>query len=186
MDPLAALPGMDSVAKTAVTPLSDSHRGAFFTLPGQPGDRQVEINSVSPEYFSMLGIPIVRGRNFTEAETRTGAPVTIATESTARRFWPGQDPIGKLLSEGNSLTRQVIGVARDTQVSHLARSNETYLYLPAGPKEQIRLQLLVHSSDGFAPTSKRIHTAEHPLDPEWVADVARLEHNLGVCRAAYG
>ncbi len=178
VDRLAALPGVDSVAQTAVTPLSDSHRGTFFTLPGQPGDRQVEINSVSPEYFSMLGIPIVRGRNFTEVEARTGAPVTIATESTARRFWPGQDPIGKLLAEDNSFTMQVIGIARDTQVSHLARSNETYLYLPAGPKEQIRLQLLVHSSDGFASTAKGIHAVVHALDPDVVADVARLEDNL--------
>src|SRR5258708_6263038 len=126
----------------------------------------------------MLGIPIVRGRNFTEAETRTGAPVTIATESTGRRFWPGQDPIGKLLAEDNSFTMQVIGVARDTQVSHLARSNETYLYLPAGPKEQIHLQLLVHSSDGFASTAKGIHAVVHAQDPDVVAEIARLEDNL--------
>ena len=175
---LAALPGVDSVAQTAVTPLSDSHRGTVFSLPGQSGNRQVEINSVTPEYFSMLGIPIVRGRNFTVSETRTGAAVTIVTETTARRFWPGEDPIGKLITEVPSTTKQVIGVARDTQVSHLARSNETYLYMPAGPKEQAHLQLLVHSSDGFASTAKGIHAAVHALDPDVVADVARLEDNL--------
>jgi len=175
---LAALPGVDSVAQTAVTPLSDSHRGTMFSLPGQSGNRQVEINSVTPEYFSMLGIPIVRGRNFTETETRTGAAVTIVTETTARRFWPGEDPIGKLITEMPSTTKQVIGVARDTQVSHLSRSNETYLYMPAGPKEQEHLQLLVHSSDGFASTAKGIHAAVHALDPDVLADVARLEDNL--------
>ena len=76
---LAGLPGVDSVAQTGVTPLSDSHRSTAFTVPGV-GPRQAEINSVSAEYFSILGIPVVRGRNFTEAETRTGAAVTIATE----------------------------------------------------------------------------------------------------------
>ncbi|HEY6392913.1 MAG TPA: ABC transporter permease, partial [Bryobacteraceae bacterium] len=175
---LAGLPGVDSVAKTGVTPLSDSHRGTVFTLLDGGGQRQVEINSVSPEYFSMLGIPIVRGRNFTDEETKTGAPVTIATESTARRFWPGQDPIGKSIAGDDSIQFQVIGVARDTQVSHLARSNETYLYFPAGPKEQIRLHLLVHSSDGFASTAKGIQAAVRALDPDVVADVAKLEDNL--------
>jgi len=178
---VAGLPGVDSVARTGVTPLSDSHRGTVFTLP-DGGERQVEINSVSPEYFSMLGIPIVRGRNFTDDETRAGAPVTIATESTARRFWPGQDPIGKSIAGDHSTKFQVIGVARDTQVSHLARSNETYLYFPAGPKEQIRLPLLVHSSDGFASTAKGIQAAVRALDPDVVADVAKLEDNLELWR----
>jgi len=174
---VTGLPGVDSVAQTGVTPLSDSHRGTSFTLP-DGGQRQVEINSVSPDYFSMLGIPIVRGRNFTDDETRTGAAVTIATESTARRFWPGQDPIGKSIAGDDSIKFQVIGVARDTQVSHLARSNETYLYFPAGPKEQIRLHLLVHSSDGLASTAKGIQAAVRALDPDVVADVAKLEDNL--------
>jgi len=73
---------------------------------------------------------------------------------------------------------QVIGVAKDAQVSHMARSNETYLYLPAGPKEQLRLQLLVHGAAGFASTSTGIRVAIHSLDPELVVDVARLEDNL--------
>lgn len=178
MERMAALPGVDSVAQTAVTPLSDSHDGTTFSLPGQPGQRQVEINSVTPEYFSMLGIPIVRGRNFTEAETTAGAAVTIVTETTARRFWPGEDPIGKLLAQPPSPAKQVVGVARDTQVSHLSRSNETYLYLPAGPKEQLHLKLLVHSPDVFASTAKGIQAAVHALDPDVLADVARLEDNL--------
>ncbi len=50
--------------------------------------------------------------------------------------------------------------------------------MPAGPKEQEHLQLLVHSSDGFASTAKGIHAAVHALDPDVVADVARLEDNL--------
>ena len=76
--------GVDSVAQAGNTPLSDSHRGTMFSLPGQPGNYQVEFNEVSPDYFSMLGIPIVRGRNFAATETSSGAAVAIVTESTAR------------------------------------------------------------------------------------------------------
>jgi macrolide transport system ATP-binding/permease protein len=177
-DHLASLPGVDAVAEAGNTPLSDSHRGTMFSLPGQPGDYQVEFNEVSPEYFSLLGIPIARGRNFTGTETRTGAAVAIVTESTARRFWPNQDPIAKILHMEGESDVQVIGVAKDAQVSHLARSNETYLYLPAGPKEQLRMQVLVHGADGFASTATGIRAAIHSLDPGLVVDVARLEDNL--------
>jgi len=178
LDRLAALPGVDTVAEAGNSPLSDSHRGTVFSLPGQPGDYQVELNEVSPEFFSLLGIPIVRGRNLTGTEARTGAPVTIVTESTARRFWPNQDPIGKIVRMDDKSDMQVIGVAKDAQVSHLARSNETFLYLPAGPKQQVRMQLLVHGVDGFASMAAGIRAAIHSIDPGLVVDVARLEDNL--------
>jgi macrolide transport system ATP-binding/permease protein len=182
MDRLAALPGVDTVAEAANAPLSDSHRGTVFSLPGQPGDHQVELNEVSPEFFSLLGIPIVRGRNLTPTEARMGAPVTIVTESTARQFWPKQDPIGKIVRMDDKTDMQVIGVAKDAQVSHLARSNETYLYLPAGPKQQVRMQLLVHGVGGFASTATGIRAAIHSIDPGLVVDVASLEDNLEIWR----
>ena len=182
MERLSALAGVDAVAQAGNTPLSDSHRGTMFSIPGQPANYLVELNDVSPEFFSLLGVPLVRGRNFTGSEQRTGAAVTIVTESTARRFWPNQDPIGKILRMDDKTVIQVIGVAKDAQVSHLARSNETYLYLPAGPKEQIRMKLLVHGSGRFTSTATGIAAAIHSLDPGLVVDVARLEDNLEVWR----
>jgi predicted permease len=182
MDRLATLPGVETMSQAGNTPLSDSHRGSEGSLPGKPGSFPVEFNEVSPEFFSLLGLPIVRGRNFTGTEVQTGAPVAIATESTARRFWPNQDPLGKTVHMDDADV-QVIGVVKDAQVSHLARSNETYLYLPAGPKQQLRLQLLVRSSVGFANTAAGIRSAIHSLDPDLVVDIARLEDNLEFWRA---
>ena len=175
---LAALAGVDSIAQAWTTPLSDNHRGTGFTIPGQPGSFAMEDNYVSPEYFALLGIPIVRGRNFTATETRTGAPLVIVTEATARRFWPNQDPLGKIVHMDGDSDFQVIGVAKDAQVSHLAQSTDTYLYLPAGPKEQLHMELLVHSAAGFPATAQGIRAAIHALDPNLVVDVARLEDNL--------
>jgi predicted permease len=180
---LSALPGVDAVAQAGNTPLSDSHRGTAFSVPPQPTTYQVELNEISPEFFSLLGVPIVRGRNFTGTETRTGAPVTIVTESTARRFWPNQDPIAKTVRMDDKTVIQVIGVVKDAQVSHLAKSDETYLYLPAGPKVQIRMQLLVHGAAGFDATAAGIRASIHSLDPGLVVDVARLEDNLEFWRA---
>jgi predicted permease len=175
---LTGLAGVDSVAQAGEIPLSNDHRGTSFSLPGQPGGRAVEINEVSPKYFSLLGIPIVRGRNFTENEARTSAPVAILTETTGRQLWPNQDPLGKIIKWDGGRDVEVIGIAKAAQVAHLGRSDEIYAYIPAGPKEQMHLKLLVHGTGGFGVMAKGVRAEVHSLDPDLVADVVRLEDNL--------
>jgi predicted permease len=179
---VAALPGVDGIAEARQTPLNDNHWVTNFSLPGRPEEYQIEDNAVSQGYFSMIGIPIVRGRDFTEQEVRTGANVAIVTETTARRFWPGEDPIGKILREGAKTELQIVGVVRDAQVSHLGESQKLYVYLPAGPKEQSRLQLMVHGSGGFAAVAAGVRKVAVDLDPDVLVDVTRLEDNLEIWR----
>ena len=183
LERVSALPGVDAVAQASAIPLDNDHSGASFSLPGDPAVHGVEYNLVSPEFFSVLRIPIVRGRNFTLSETRTGAPVAIMTESTARLFWPNQDPIGKIVRWEGGTDTEVIGVAKDVQAAHLAKTDETYAYLPAGPAEQLRLKLLVHSAAGFASAARGIRAAVHGLDPDLEVNVARIEDNLEFWRA---
>ena len=179
---LTGLPGVDTVAQAGEIPLSGNLRGSSLSLPGQTGDHVADYNAVSPEYFSLLGIPIVRGRNFTQTEVRTGAPVAIMSESTARKLWPSQDPVGKAIRWGRERVVEVIGIARDAQVAHLAQPTEAYVYLPAGPEEQIFLKLLVHGSDGFGSIARGIRATIHTLDPDFVANVTHLEDNLEFAR----
>ena len=73
-------------------------------------------NIVGPQYFRTLGVPLQRGRPFTEADTDTSLPVVMVSEQLAIKSWPGQDPIGKRLKIAGSATssepwRVVIGVA---------------------------------------------------------------------------
>ncbi|HEY6270769.1 MAG TPA: ABC transporter permease [Terriglobales bacterium] len=69
MDRLTALSGVDSVAEAATTPLSDSHFGTGVSIPGREGWQPAEYNIVSPNYFSLLGIPVVRGRGFLKSDS---------------------------------------------------------------------------------------------------------------------
>jgi predicted permease len=171
-DRLAALPGVDGVAQARVTPLSDNHVATDVTPSGTSESFLAEVNYVSPEYFSLLGLPITRGRTFRPHE----ANVVIVTESAARRFWAGEDPIGKTIKDTWDVVFQVIGVAKDEQVSHLGRSNETYVYFPPDEKDAQRsFTLLVHSKVDQQAAIRRVF---HDVDPNLAFDVAPLEDNL--------
>src|SRR5260370_11564332 len=80
----------------------------------------------------MLGMPIMRGRTFTAAETRSNAQELVVTESTARKLWPGQDAIGKTLRGWGKEVYQVVGVVRDSQAPHLGQSDGLFFYVAAG------------------------------------------------------
>ena len=175
---VAALPGVDGIAEARQTPLNDNHWVTDFSVPGKPAEYEVENNAISQGYFSMIGIPIVRGRDFTEQEVRTGANVAIVTEATAQKFWPGEDPIGKILRQGGTGDLQIVGVARDAQVSHLGESTKLYVYLPAGPKEQSHLQLMIHGGGGFAAVAAGVRSAAANVDPDIMVDVTKFEDNL--------
>jgi predicted permease len=175
---VAALPGVDGIAEARQTPLNDNHWVTNFSIPGKPAEYEVENNVISQGYFAMIGIPIVRGRDFTEQEVRTGANVAIITEATARKFWPGEDPIGKILREGDKSDLQIVGVAKDAQVSHLGESPKLYVYLPAGPKEQSQLQLMIHGGGGFAAVAAGVRSAAADVDPDVMVDVTKFEDNL--------
>src|SRR5258708_15912053 len=122
--------------------------GTGVTLAGETEARQVEFNIVSPGFFNMLGMPIVRGRGFTKEETQADTGVMVVTESTARRLWPGGDAVGKTLRNFEKKEYQVVGVVRDAQASHLGEPGGIFIYMPAGPKKQANLQLLVYNKRG--------------------------------------
>ena len=182
---ISAIPGVDRVAQAHFSPLSNDHWVENYSVPGKKLDFDAEYNNVSPGYFPLLNIPIVRGRDFTDAEARAGSPVVILTESTARHVWPGEDPIGKAIREasgGTDAGLQVIGVAKDAQVAFLGDATKLYVYRPAGPKEQTRMLLMAHARDSAA-IVKSIKMAGQALDPELVVQVTKLEDNMEYWRA---
>jgi predicted permease len=179
---LTSLPGVDGVAAGWATPLGTNWSSESFSIPGTQVSGQVETNEISPGFFSLLGIPIVRGRDFTDADAAGGGHVVIITEAAARKFWPGEDPIGKALLGFGRKDISVVGVARDANISHLTESHPVYVFLPAGKDEQIVWKVLVHNSLGFASTATEIRDTVRGLDPELLVNIAPLEANLEILR----
>ena len=179
---IRSLPGVVEVAQAECAPLSHDFSGSEFAIPGHPNTVSIEYNHVTPGYFSLLGIPIVRGRDFTPAETHAVSAI-IVTESTARRLWPGQDPLGKALREISGREYSVIGVAKDAQVSHLGQLDTNYLYFPAGTEDDSRSYVLVRYAIGITDGAKSIREAGRSIDPGVSIDVTRLEDYLEAWRA---
>jgi len=183
---VGALPGVDRVAQAQWAPLG----GNFQTMATLPGEQQffpLGFNSVSADYFSLLEIPIVRGRAFTAGDETDESRAAIVTEATARRLWPDRDPIGQKLAIGvvgqNQVVEvDVVGVARDAQVTEVGDLTSSYVYLPAAPRTQRVLTLLVRGGD-FAATAAAVRAVVAELDPGLVARVAPLEANLEATRS---
>jgi ABC-type antimicrobial peptide transport system permease subunit len=154
-------------------------------LPGQETWQEVDVNAVSPEYFGLVGIPIVRGRTFTATELEKGARTVIVTEATARRYWPGRDPLGQVFDMGSNQPKslEVVGVARDAQLSSVGEIDSSYMYLPAGQAAERRFEVLVRSRTDFATTAASIGTLARELDGGAVVRVNRLEANLDYWRS---
>jgi len=178
---MSELPGVIEVAQAECAPLSHDFSADAFTVPGRVEKIGIEYNHVSPQYFSVLGIPIVRGRGFLPGETHA-SPGVVVTESTARRLWPDEDPLGKTLRESSGREYSVIGVARDAQVAHLGDLHTTYLYFPEGTPDNLRAYVLVRYAGDFPGTAKAIRNAVQSLDPDLPVDVAKLEDYLEVWR----
>lgn len=186
-----ALPGVDASAYAVREPLSSGRTQATIRLPGQDRNevQRAELNAVTPAYFSLIGIPIVRGRTFTDAELANDATVTIVSETTAGNYWPGQDPVGQTLLQrtgpDQEISLQVIGVARDAQVTLLGQIDPYYVYLPATPRWG-DLELLFRSRSDFGSTASGIRAAVRALDPGVAVRVSPLEANLEYWRNLSG
>ena len=191
MAALAARPGVDAVASVEQKPLGDDMAPALFRLPreSERESRVGEVVPVSQDYFSVLEVPIVRGRAFTEDEVRnqTAKPrPAILSATTARNLWPGGDPIGRtLLWESPGLpvvnTLQVVGVAADAQLTALGQIDPYYVYVPGEGGA-----VLVKGRTDVATTVSGIRAAVRAVDPTLVVTVLPLEATLGWSRSISG
>ena len=134
------------------------------SLPGQ-----TLVNYVSPSYFSTLGIPIVRGRDFSPQEAEALLPVVIVSESTARHAWPGEDPVGKHLKlaqpfrdRGGWKEYEVVGVAKDVRFFNLTRIDPEYTYLPTNVSQSN--SVLIRAARSPRDTIARVRTSLGSLD----------------------
>ena len=114
---------------------------------GKPGF-ELRYTMVGPDYFDVMGTRILSGRGITAADGPDAAPVAVVGEALARRFWPGENPIGRRITMGRSkpVEREIVGVAADIRIGGLYEAAEPYVYVPYAQHQQSFGLLLVESA----------------------------------------
>ena len=188
LDEVAALPGVAAVAYASQTPLGEALLRTPVRLPGQNENdaRLVELDAVTPGFFAVLELSIVRGRNFTAAESADAgrearARPVIVSETTARNFWGERDPLGRTLL-WKDVTLEVVGVAADARLGAIGAIDSYYAYMP----RRAGGELLVKSRGDFAATAAGIRALVLARDPTLAFRVLPLEGNLGWWRGISG
>ena len=130
-----AVPGVEAAAISSAAPLGGGFGRTVF-LEGQEGapgyhGTLTTVDQISPDYFSTMRIPMISGRAFTEFDRQNTTLVAIVNEATAKRSWPGQDPIGKRFHFfADPYFRQVVGVVRNSVQNQIGEDPVAVVYTP--------------------------------------------------------
>jgi putative ABC transport system permease protein len=163
-DAIRAQPGVQAVGAINILPLSANYDGRGIQIESAPMPEgqapSAQARSISPDYFRAMGIPVVRGRAFTDRDRGGQALVMIVSESMARRFWPGQDPIGQRVTFNSGIpreqqrvvggpgSREVVGVVGD--VKHLGMDEDAVpmFYTPQAQQPSYHTMAVVVRTTG--------------------------------------
>jgi predicted permease len=112
------LPGVESAAVTISLPYERALNTGFQRMDGPHVDTESQITNmfyITPEYFRVLRIPLLRGRVFTAADSSISAPATVVSEAFVKMYMPGDEPVGRHLDLGGGEKREIVGVVGDVQ-----------------------------------------------------------------------
>jgi putative ABC transport system permease protein len=170
-----ALPGVESAAFTLSLPINGSSWGSVFIVGDQPVPERPKIptaafNPVSPEYFQTMGIRLLRGRPFTEADGPQSPKVVVINETMARRIWPNEDPIGKRVKQGwpewKTPWWEVVGVVADVKLNGVIETTPLHVYLPLAQNGSTSLFLAVRTTVEPQTLAASVQSAVHAVDSQ--------------------
>jgi len=148
--------------------------------PGQDGfdfDRA----EVDAGFFEAAGIRILQGRNFNSLDRTDAPPVTIVSTALAQRFWPGEDPTGKMLRRPRGDDLRVVGVASDAKVRSLGETPRPFLYIPYSQTYTEFFTVVAKTSLDAESTALQLLAVARELDNEaWVWEAKSMERHLGI------
>lgn len=170
-DRVKARPGVREAAFTANIPMGydASAENIFPEGQGLSNKSQAETvfgNYVQPEYFRTLGVPVSKGREFTRLDRADSPRVAIVNEAFAKKFWPGQEAIGKTFQvERDGPKVQIVGITPTGKYLFLYESPTPFLYLPLAQKYSTRATLLVYSDGDPHRLIEAVREEVRGLDP---------------------
>jgi len=158
---ITELPGVDRVAVGTVVPWRDAGFGPGFEFsaegqdrPAGEGDARAQLRTISPGFFAALGVPLIAGRDFTEADRREGESVVIVSQSLAEQMFPNREAVNRHLAwtdpvmkfiDVSTAPRRIVGVVADLDDEHVVPSPTLSVYHPFEQQEIWGGRLFIHA-----------------------------------------
>jgi putative ABC transport system permease protein len=177
-----ALPGVEGVAGTGTVFLSATPNSTNFSIEGRPefapeARVEVPVDSITPDYFRVMEVPLERGRFFDSRDTATSEPVVIINATMARMFWPNDDAIGRRIKYGQLASRApwmtIVGVVDDTRRTGYDAPVRPETYLPHAQSPDAGLLLVVRTSGDPMAVAPALQGVVRAIDPGIAVQGAR-------------
>jgi len=171
LDRIRSLPGVQSASLTSVFPVSGNGNTDWIRIVGKPYNgehNEVNQREVSSDYFKTLEARLERGRFFTDEEDSSKPRVVIVNKAFARKYFPGEDPIGRVMGDGDltpKSLRQIIGVVDDLKESSLDTDTWPAEYTPANQGPDNYFGLVVRTAQAEATMLPVLRAAVQQVDP---------------------
>jgi putative ABC transport system permease protein len=175
-DEMRQLPGVSAAAIATTMPLSGSDIGVGFTIEGRPADPgsrlSAEYFAISPEYFTTMGIPLRRGRAFTERDAAGAPDVILINDTFAAKYWPNEDPLGKRITIGynNTGPREIVGIVGTVKRGTLADPVAPQMYTPFEQTPWPFLAAVVRTTAAPETVAESFRAMVARLDPQQAAE----------------
>jgi predicted permease len=179
---LKNIPGVTAVGLVSDLPFGGNQGSASFTIKGQvlapnsPGPHG-HISLISPDYFQAMGIPVLRGRTFTDSDRMNTQQVAMIDETLARQYWPGKDVLNEYLSIDGKTWISIVGVVKHIKISALdSEANEGFYFLPVAQQSNDAMSLVLktrNSPESLKPAMEAAIAAVDSRQP--IFDVKTME-----------
>jgi putative ABC transport system permease protein len=163
-----AIPGVEAASVVTSLPFSGSRGTSTFSIDGRPSEPPNEPSAdrhqVAPGYFRAMGVALLAGRDFTDADDMDHPAVVIINEAAARRFWPNENPLGKRITigmgqevklYGKEVSREIVGVVGNVKHEQLKDDFQPEMYIPVWNLPAQNMMLVVR---GNAPAESLINS----------------------------
>jgi putative ABC transport system permease protein len=168
------LPGVTAAAGTSILPLRGLRWTSDFKAEGWGPDQvgfEVTHREVTPGYFRMMGVPVLRGRDFTDLDRADAQPVVLINRTMATRYFPGEDPIGRRVTfdrvpDSTSVWRTIVGVVQDEHQEGLATEPRHEFIVPVAQDGGSSMELLLKTTGNPADLGPSVRDLVAGMDPD--------------------
>jgi predicted permease len=186
IEKVGALPSVQAAGVTSSLPLGGGDNMVGFEIQGRPRGvgQNTNLYSVSAEYFKAMGIPLLRGRLFTESDTGDSPRVVVINETIAKRIIPDEDPVGKRIKFDTGEINEIVGIVGDVKQYGLDQATPMQTYYPHTQQPRSSMTLVIRTVGDPTSFTAAVRNAVLQLDKEQpISNIRTLAQRLSTSNA---